>query len=169
MFPTTITINNISDMQKVMSVLYPTTGVTEIADTSRDVKTNDANLQGLVNKAEAKVDAKKSTPAATQAGAAHTPPTAKAGAATDAPEKTGAESSPTAEPAAAEQQASTAATDTPAIAYKDVQAAVVAAVKAGKRADVVTLLTEFGVDHAEKLTPEQWPAVHAELTKLVGV
>lgn len=140
MFPTTITINNISDLQKVMSVLYPTTGVIETADKSRDTTPE----QALVNKAEAKAATGKPTPAATQASVPN---------------------AASAEPA---QQASTAATDAPAITYKDVQTAVVAAVKAGKRSNVVALLAEFGVEHAEKLTPEQWPDALAKLKGMVA-
>lgn len=165
MFPTTITVNNISDLQKVMSVLYPTTGVTEIADKSRDTTPE----QTLVNKAEAKVAGKKSSPApaATQASPAHTQPTAEA-AGVGAQEKTAAASVPNAASAETAQQASTAATDAPAITYKDVQTAVVAAVKAGKRTNVVDLLKDFGVDHAEKLTPEQWPGALAQLKGMVA-
>lgn len=135
MFPITITVNNISDLQKVMSVLCPTTGVIETADKSRDT----VDLQAVANKAEAKVAEEKSspTPAATQASPAHTQPTAEAA-------------------------------DAPAITYKDVQTAVVAAVKAGKRSNVVALLAEFGVEHAEKLTPEQWPAALAKLKGMVA-
>lgn len=166
MFPTTITVNNISDLQKVMSVLYPTTGVIEIADKSRDA----VDLQAVVNKAEAKVATGKSNPtsAATQAGDALTPPTAEAGAGVGAQEKTAAASVPTAASAGADAPASTAATDTPVIAYKDVQAAVVAAVKAGKRTNVIDLLKGLGVDHAEKLTPEQWPDALATLKGMVA-
>ena len=159
MFPATITIHNASDLQKVMSVLYPTTGVVEITDKTRDVPhTNDADIQQMVDKAEAKVGKKeakaadpKPTPAKTEQPAA-SQPTAEAEQAA-APETK-------AEPSA---QA-----DAPTLAYKDVQAAVIAAVKAGKRTDVVALLTKNGVDHAEKLKPEQWASVHAELTALVG-
>lgn len=164
MFPTTITVNNISDLQKVMSVLYPTTGVTEIADKSRDT----VNLQAVVNQAEAKVAGKKPspTPAATQASPVPTSPTAEA-AGVGAQEKTAAASVPDAAAAETAQQASTAATDAPAITYKDVQTAVVAAVKAGKRTNVVDLLKELGVDHAEKLTAEQWPGALAKLKGMV--
>lgn len=178
MFPTTITVNNISDLQKVMSVLYPTTGVIEITDKSHDLgatATGQApiptvDLQAVVNKAEAKVAAGKSstTSAATRADAAPSQPTAEAGAGVGAHEKTAAASAPTAAAAETAQQASTAATDAPTIAYKDVQAAVVAAVKAGKRTNVVDLLKDFGVDHAEKLTPEQWPDALAKLKGMVA-
>lgn len=37
MFPTTVTIHNVADLQKVISVLYPTTAAVEITDKSRDV------------------------------------------------------------------------------------------------------------------------------------
>lgn len=166
MFPITITVNNISDLQKVMSVLYPTTGVIEITDKSRDT----VDLQAVANKAEAKVATGKSspTPAATQADAARSQPTAEAGVGVGAQEKTAAASVPNAAPAETAQQAPTAAADAPAITYKDVQTAVVAAVKAGKRSNVVALLAEFGVEHAEKLTPEQWPAALAKLKGMVA-
>ena len=39
MFPTTITLHNVTDLQKVMSVLYPTTAAVEIKDTCPDTKT----------------------------------------------------------------------------------------------------------------------------------
>lgn len=165
MFPTTITVNNISDLQKVMRVLYPTTGVIGITDKSRDtVDLQAVDLQAVVNKAEAKVATGKSKPtsAATQEAAASTPPTAEAVAA-GAQEKTADACAHNAASAETAQQASTAATDAPAITYKDVQAAVVAAVKAGKRSNVVALLEAFGVDHAEKLKPEQWPDALAKL------
>lgn len=140
MFPITITVNNITDLQKVMSVLCPTTGVIEeITDKSRDT----VDLQAVANKAEAKVAEEKSSPAP-------------------------AASVPNAASAETAQQASTAATDAPAITYKDVQTAVVAAVKAGKRSNVVALLAEFGVEHAEKLTPEQWPDALAKLKGMVA-
>lgn len=41
MFPITLTIHTISDLQKVQSVLYPTTAVVEVTDKSRDVAKTD--------------------------------------------------------------------------------------------------------------------------------
>lgn len=150
MFPMTITISNIADLQKVQSVLYPTTGVTEVTDKSRDVpatKTNDANLQTLVNKAEAKADPKP-TKAAEQPAAqtAHTEPTAEAGKDT-AQDKS----------------------DSKPLDYKvDVKPRILALIKAGKRDDVAKVLAGFGVENAQDLAPEKWPDLLVELTKLEG-
>lgn len=55
MFPVTITIGNIADLQKVQSVLYPTTAVAEVKE----------------------APAKKSAPAATTTAAASSPSTAE--------------------------------------------------------------------------------------------
>ena len=150
MFPTQITIHNISDMQKVMSVLYPTTGVTEVTDKSRDVattKTNDANLQTLVNKAEAKADPKP-TKAADEPAAptAPTEPTAEAGKDT-----------------AQEQN------DSNPLDYKlDVKPRILGLIKSGKRDDVAKVLAGFKVENAQDLAPEKWPGLLVELAKLEG-
>ena len=168
MFPTQITIHNVSDLQKVMSVLYPTTAVVEVTDKSRDLAHTATEVQTLVNKAEAKVAAGKSnTSAATQAEAAPTQPTAEA-VVDAAPEKTAGDSAPSAADAASAAQASTAATDAPALKYDDIKAGVVAAIKAGHRQKVMDLLAKLGVDHAEKLKPEQWPEAHAALKGMVA-
>lgn len=150
MFPMTITISNIADLQKVQSVLYPTTGVTEITDKTRDVattKTNDANLQTLVNKAEAKADPKP-TKAAGQPAAqtAPTEPTAEAGKDT-AQDKS----------------------DSKPLDYKvDVKPRILALIKAGKRDDVAKVLAGFGVENAQDLAPEKWPKLLVELANLEG-
>jgi len=151
MFPTQVTIHNISDLQKVMSVLYPTTGVTEITDKARDVavnKTNDANLQTLVNKAEAKADPKP-TKAADEPAAQTVPtePTAEAGKATA-------------------QEPS----DSKPLDYKvDVKPKILALIKAGKRdATLEMLVKTFKVENAQDLAPEKWPDLLGELAKLEG-
>lgn len=150
MFPMTITISNIADLQKVMSVLYPTTGVIEVTDKTRDVqatKTNDANLQTLVNKAEAKADPKP-TKAADEPAAqtARTEPTAEAGKDT-AQDKS----------------------DSKPLDYKvDVKPRILALIKAGKRDDVAKVLAGFKVENAQDLAPEKWPDLLVELAKLEG-
>lgn len=150
MFPMTITISNIADLQKVQSVLYPATGVIEVADKTRDVqatKTNDANLQTLVNKAEAKADPKP-TKAADEPAAqtAPTEPTAEAGKDT-----------------AQEQN------DSKPLDYKvDVKPRILALIKAGKRDDVAKVLAGFKVENAQDLAPEKWPDLLVELVKLEG-
>jgi hypothetical protein len=58
----------------------------------------------------------------------------------------------------------------PAIVYDDVRKLVLDLSKDPKtRPDVRAILATFDVDHATKLTPEQWPAAHAALAKLAGV
>lgn len=168
MFPMTVTINNTAQLNAVLAAMG--TEVIEAAGARTASTSATVDLQAVVNQAEAKVAGKKPspTPAATQEAAASTQRTAEAGAGVGAQEKTAAASAPTAAAAETAQQASTAAADAPAISYKDVQAAVVAAVKAGKRANVVDLLKDFGVDHAEKLTPEQWPDALAKLKGMVA-
>lgn len=150
MFPATITLHNAADLQKVMSVLYPTTGVTEITDKTRDVattKTNDANLQTLVDKAEAKHNP-QSTKAAEQPAAqtARTEPTAEAGKATA-------------------QEPS----DSKPLDYKvDVKPRILGLIKSGKRDDVAKVLAGFKVENAQDLAPEKWPGLLVELAKLEG-
>ena len=150
MFPTQVTIHNISDLQKVMSVLYPTTGVIEVTDTSRDTthtKANDANLQTLVNKAEAKADPKPSK--AADEPAAQTVPT-----------------EPTAEAGKATAQEPS---DSKPLDYKvDVKPKILALIKAGKRDDVAKVLAGFKVENAQDLAPEKWPDLLVELAKLEG-
>jgi hypothetical protein len=58
----------------------------------------------------------------------------------------------------------------PAIVYDDVRKLVLDLSKDPKtRPDVRAILATFDVDHATKLSPEQWPAAHAALAKLAGV
>lgn len=171
MFPMTVTINNTAQLNAVLAAMG-TEGLEAASNRTiavDQVPAPTVDLQAVVNKAEAKVATgkPKPTPAATPEAGASTQPIAEAEGA-GAQEKTAAASVPNAASAETAQQASTAATDAPAITYKDVQAAVVAAVKAGKRSNVVALLTEFGVDHAEKLTPKQWPGALAKLKGMVA-
>ena len=162
MFPMTVTIHDKAQLTAVLAAM----GTEGLEAAARPVTTPE---QTLVNKAEAKVATgkPKPTPVATPEAGASTQPTAEAVAA-GAQEKTAAASVPNAASAETAPPASTAATDAPAITYKDVQAAVVAAVKAGNRTNVVDLLKDFGVDHAEKLTPEQWPDALAKLKGMVA-
>lgn len=150
MFPMTITLHNVADLQKVQSVLYPTTGVIEVTDTSRDTthtKANDANLQTLVNKAEAKADPKPSK--AADEPAAQTVPT-----------------EPTAEAGKATAQEPS---DSKPLDYKvDVKPKILALIKAGKRDSVAKILEGFKVENAQDLAPEKWPALLVELAKLEG-
>jgi hypothetical protein len=154
MFPTTITINNVSDLQKVMSVLHPTTGVVEITDTSHDVKGAAAPVEKLKGNP-------KATLVATTAKPAPSPATAEVGAATDAPVKTADASSPIAVLAEAAQQASTAATDGPAPAYKDAAEAVTTLSRKKGRDTAVGVLKSFGADKLPDVKSEDFAAVIA--------
>lgn len=149
MFPATITLHNASDLQKVMSVLYPTTDVVEITDKSRDVatQTNDANLQDLADKTEVKADPK---PTAVKTGQpAASQPTAEAGKA-DAQQTKGAATSD----------------DKPLTYTADVKPVLLGKIKAGHRDACVALLAEFKVDHGEKLTADQLPKFLARLNAI---
>lgn len=171
MFPTQITIHNVSDLQKVMSVLYPATGVVEITDKSRDVpatKTNDADLQtsgltkgeaeasasvqGLVNKTEAKHNPQSSKAAESKhvAQTARTEPTAEAAEAT-----------------AQEQSASDAAK---VWDYEtEVKPRTLALIKGGKRTQVAELFKQFGgVKVASEIPADKMGAYMAEIAKLEG-
>jgi ABC-type uncharacterized transport system involved in gliding motility auxiliary subunit len=144
MFPATITLHNASDLQKVMSVLYPTTGVVEITDKARDVKTNDA---ALTTETKVKADPKP-TAVKTEQPAASQPTAEEAKAA--APEKKD-------EPAS----------DAKSLTYAaDVKPVMLAKIKAGHRDKCVALLAKFKVDHGEKLTPEQLPGFLDELNAI---
>lgn len=150
MFPMTITISNIADLQKVQSVLYPTTAVIEVTDKTRDVpatKTNDANLQTLVNKAEAKADPKP----------------------TKAAEQPAAQTAPTEPTAEAGKDTAQDKSDSKPLDYKvDVKPRILALIKAGKRDDVAKVLAGFGVENAQDLAAEKWPDLLVELAKLEG-
>ncbi|MGQ0595803.1 hypothetical protein [Aquabacterium sp.] len=150
MFPMTITISNIADLQKVQSVLYPTTGVIEVTDKTRDVsttKTNDADLQSTINKAEANADPKP----------------------TKAAEQPAAQTAPTEPTAEAGKDTAQDKSDSKPLDYKvDVKPRILALIKAGKRDDVAKVLAGFGVENAQDLAPEKWPDLLAELAKLEG-
>ena len=149
MFPTQVTIHNISDLQKVMSVLYPTTGVVGATDKSRDTstKTNDANLQTLVNKAEAKADPKP----------------------TKAADEPAAQTAPTERTAEAGKDTAQEPSDSKPLDYKvDVKPRILGLIKAGKRDDVAKVLAGFKVENAQDLAPEKWPDLLVELAKLEG-
>lgn len=150
MFPTQVTIHNISDLQKVMSVLYPTTGVIEVTDKSRDTaptKTNDANLQTLVNKAEAKADPKP----------------------TKAADEPAAQTVPTERTAEAGKDTAQEPSDSKPLDYKvDVKPRILGLIKSGKRDDVAKVLAGFKVENAQDLAPEKWPDLLVELAKLEG-
>lgn len=86
MFPTTVTIHNVSDLQKVMSVLYPTTGVTEIVDKSRDTPTKAEDMSAKKPaKTEAPAQAVGTQPTATEEAVAAPESQAEAPAAIDYP------------------------------------------------------------------------------------
>lgn len=150
MFPATITLHNAADLRKVMSVLYPTTVVTEITDKTRDVattKTNDANLQTLVNKAEAKAD----------------PKPAKAA------DEPAAQTAPTERTAEAGKDTAQEPSDSKPLDYKvDVKPRILGLIKSGKRDDVAKVLAGFKVENAQDLAPEKWPDLLVELAKLEG-
>lgn len=154
MFPTTVTIHNVADLQKVMSVLYPTTAVVEITDKSRDVAKEVAAAP--VEKPKA---TKKPTAVETQASPAPTQPTAEVAAVTDAPEKTVDASNPTAESAAPAPQASTAAD--PAVTYKEAAEAVTKLSRTKGRDAAIAVLKSFGADKLPDVKTEDFAAVVA--------
>lgn len=162
MFPTTVTIHNVADLQKVMSVLYPTTGTVEITDKSRDVAKEVAAAP-----VEKSAKPPKSTPAATQASPAPTPPTAEVAAVTDVPEKTVDASNPTAESAAPAPQASTVA-DAPAVSYKEAAEAVTKLSRTKGRDAAIAVLKSFGADKLPDVKPEQFAAVVAACQAALG-
>lgn len=155
MFPTIVTIHNVADLQKVMSVLYPTTAVVEITDKSRDVGQEVAAAP--VEKPKA---TKKSTAVETQASPAPTQPIAEAAAVTDVPEKTADASNPTAESAAPAPQASTAA-DAPVVTYKEAAEAVTKLSRTKGRDAAITVLKSFGADKLPDVKTEDFAAVVA--------
>lgn len=160
MFPTTVTIHNVADLQKVMSVLYPTTAVVEIADKSCDVAKEVAAAP-----VEKSAKPPKSTPAATQASPAPTPPTAEVEQVA-APEKTADASNPTAESAAPAPQASTAAD--PAVTYKEAAEAVTKLSRTKGRDAAIAVLKSFGADKLPDVKPEQFAAVVAACQAALG-
>ena len=162
MFPTTVTIHNVADLQKVMSVLYPTTAVVEITDKSRDVAKEVAAAP--VEKPKA---TKKPTAVETQASPAPTQPTAEVAAVTDAPEKTVDASNPTAESAAPAPQASTAA-DAPVVTYKEAAEAVTKLSRTKGRDAAIAVLKSFGADKLPDVKPEQFAAVVAACQAALG-
>lgn len=155
MFPMTVTIHDQQQLNALLSAMgtKPTIPATTVVQAVQSApKTNDADIQALVDRTEAKAKADPKPTAATTEQPAASQPTAEAETAA-APEK--------------KAELSDNQADAPKLEYKDVQKAVVEAVKAGHRTAVVALLKEFGVDHAEKLKAEQWPDAHAKLTALV--
>ena len=83
--------------------------------------------------------------------------------ATPAPEpakrtrRTKAEAPAAEEPTTAEAKPNGKATDTEMVSYDHVKRLVLALVAVGKRAAVTEVLEGFDVDHANKLTEDQWP------------
>lgn len=150
MFPTTVTIHNVADLQKVMSVLYP---VVEITDKSRDVAKEVAAAP-----VEKSAKTTKPTPAATQASPALTQPTAEAETAA-APEKTADASSQPVESAAPAPQASTAAD--PAVTYKEAAEAVTKLSRTKGRDAAIAVLKSFGADKLPDVKTEDFAAVVA--------
>lgn len=162
MFPTTVTIHNVADLQKVMSVLYPTTGTVEITDKSRDVAKEVAAAP-----VEKSAKPPKPTAVETQASPAPTQPTAEVAAVTDAPEKTVDASNPTAESAAPAPQASTVA-DAPAVSYKEAAEAVTKLSRTKGRDAAIAVLKSFGADKLPDVKPEQFAAVVAACQAALG-
>ena len=160
MFPTTVTIHNVADLQKVMSVLYPTTAVVEITDKSRDVTKEVAAAP-----VEKPAKTSKSTPAATQASPAPTQPTAEVEQAA-VPEKTADASSQPVESAAPAPQASTAAD--PAVTYKEAAEAVTKLSRTKGRDAAIAVLKSFGADKLPDVKPEDFAAVVAACQAALG-
>lgn len=161
MFPTTVTIHNVADLQKVMSVLYPTTAVVEITDKSRDVAKEVAAAP-----VEKSAKPPKSTPAATQASPAPTPPTAEVEQVA-VPEKTADASSQPVESAAPAPQASTAA-DAPVVTYKEAAEAVTKLSRTKGRDAAIAVLKSFGAEKLPDVKPEQFAAVVAACQAALG-
>lgn len=158
MFPTTVTIHNVADLQKVMSVLYPTTAVVEITDKSRDVTKEVAAAP-----VEKPAKTAKPTPAATQASPAPTQPTAEVEQAA-APEKTADAASQPVESAAPAPQASTAATaSSPSteVTYKEAAEAVTRLSRTKGRDAAIAVLKSFGADKLPDVKTEDFAAVVA--------
>ena len=63
MFPVTITLNNISDLQKVQSVLYPTTAVVEVKETKKSAPATTAAAASSQTPAAAQAPAHTTAPA----------------------------------------------------------------------------------------------------------
>jgi len=151
MFPVTITISNIADLQKVQSVLYPTTAVVEVKDTSRDVKS-----------------AKNANPAATQAATESTVKTAAASASPSEVGKPAAATAPTS-PTAAVVAAAAPETQAP-VTYADV--AKVATVLASRnRPAAEAVAAELGVPNFKALNSlpvDEQPAAFAKALELVN-
>lgn len=162
MFPTTVTIHNVSDLQKVMSVLYPTTAVVEITDKSRDV-----GQEVAAAPVEKPKTTKKPTTVETQASPVPTQPTAEAAAVTAAPEKTADASSQPVESAAPAPQASTAA-DTPVVTYKEAAEAVTKLSRTKGRDAAIAVLKSFGADKLPDVKTEDFAAVVQACTDAMG-
>lgn len=146
MFPMTVTIHNPAQLNAVLAAMdLPETAMHPVATVE----------QTLVNKAEAAVTVKKETKADPKPTPAQQP---------DKP----AASQPTAEAGQADAQASKPETSAALDYTKDVKPVVINAIKKGKRTEVTKLLDDMGTDHAEKLTPEQWPDFIAKVNELVG-
>ena len=143
MFPMTITIHNPEDLSLVLQALgFRSAGIAKDAATT-----------------------KKPTPAATPAASpAPSPVTAGAGVATDAPVKTADASNPTADSAAAEQPASTAATEGDAVDFETVKKAFLAlSTTPGGREKCQGVIAPLA--KLSEAKPEQYAAILAKIKK----
>lgn len=148
MFPVTITISNIADLQKVQSVLYPTTAVAEV-----------------------KVEAPKPQKPATTAAAASSQPSAKKQA--SAPTTETADPKPAATPASqpAAAPASTASSEkaSASLDYATLQKAVFTLANTSREA-AGEVAASFGVKTFKELDASKWgealAAVNAKLESL---
>lgn len=134
MFPMTITLHNIDDLNRVTAVLAPT-ATPKVEETATAKKPN--------------------TSAATPAPAARTQPTAEAAAETAAPAKTADEPRPTAASAEAAPQASTA------VEYDTVKAAILNLSTSKGKAAAVEVLGKFGLVKLPDAKPEQYADILA--------
>jgi hypothetical protein len=163
MFPTTITINNVSDLQKVMSVLYPTTGVVEIADTSRDVKGAAAQVE-KPRKSKPEVEAPTTTAATQEASA----PSSRTAEVVEAAAPAPSTSKPEPQPDTAQAAGANSAGDAQPVDYKTTAEAVTKLSRAKGRDAAVAVLKSFGADKLPDVKPEQFADVIAACQAAMG-
>lgn len=144
MFPMTVTLHTPAQLSAVLAAM----DLNKVPDLVVDTKPK------TEAKADTKVEAKadpKPTAAKSSDKPAASQPTAKA-------DKVDAQ----------DKKPETTSDAAPELTYKDVQVKVIAAIKAGKRTEVVKLLAAepYSTDHAEKVPAELWPQLIADLVKL---
>ena len=161
MFPMTITLHNAAQLNAVLKSMASVESLGVMVPAG-SAEAPAADIQAVVTKAEEKAAKKpKTTSAATTADAAPGQPTAEVGAATDAPVKTADASPPTAGSAEAAPQASTAATDAPAVTYKDAAEVVTKLSRTKGRDAAIAVLKSFGAEKLPDVKPEDFAAVVA--------